>query len=176
MTSSICGPTQSESITSPQNNDKLQSTNMQTSLKQYPGSNLPQTMRGMMSNSRWIWCWCWGWWWWCCRCDGYAPPYAKEELLVSMAVISLRRQQQIRPSGGVRWILPPPQKIARKLGRPFFLNKELSMRIRRRGNHQAPNGPRWRDLLGWSCHLVLFEPRGSSRVLLPLQSLLVIKY
>jgi hypothetical protein len=40
----------SDSITSPQNKDKLPSTNMHTSLKQYPGFDLPQTMRGMMSN------------------------------------------------------------------------------------------------------------------------------
>jgi hypothetical protein len=39
---------QSESITSPQNNDKLPNTNMHTTLKQYPGFDLPQTMRGMM--------------------------------------------------------------------------------------------------------------------------------
>jgi hypothetical protein len=39
--------TQFESITSPQNNDKMPSTNMDTTLKQYPGFDLPQMMRGM---------------------------------------------------------------------------------------------------------------------------------
>jgi hypothetical protein len=55
MTSSIYGTTQSKSITSPQNNDKLSSTNMHTALEQYPGFDLPQTMRGMMLNSKWRW-------------------------------------------------------------------------------------------------------------------------
>jgi hypothetical protein len=50
MISGICGTTQSESTTSPQNNDKLPSRNMHTALKQYPGFDLSQTMRGMMSN------------------------------------------------------------------------------------------------------------------------------
>jgi hypothetical protein len=50
MISGVWNTTQSESITSPHNNDKVPSTNMHTSLKQYPGFDLPQTMRGMMSN------------------------------------------------------------------------------------------------------------------------------
>jgi hypothetical protein len=32
------------------NNDKFPRTNMHTTLKHYLGFNLPQTMRGMMSN------------------------------------------------------------------------------------------------------------------------------
>jgi hypothetical protein len=50
MISGVWITTQSESITSPQNNDKMPSTNMHTTLKQYPGFDLPQTMRGMMSD------------------------------------------------------------------------------------------------------------------------------
>jgi hypothetical protein len=50
MITGICGTTQYESITLPQNNDKLPSTNMHRTVKQYPGFDLPQTMRGMMSN------------------------------------------------------------------------------------------------------------------------------
>jgi hypothetical protein len=50
MISGIGDATQSESITSPQNNDNLPSTNMHTSLKQFLGFNLPQTMRGMTLN------------------------------------------------------------------------------------------------------------------------------
>jgi hypothetical protein len=48
MISGLWITTQSESITSPQNNDKIPSTNMHTTLKPYPGFDLPQTMRGMM--------------------------------------------------------------------------------------------------------------------------------
>jgi hypothetical protein len=50
MISGVRCTTQSESVTSPQNNDKLPSTNMHTTLKQYPRFDLPQTMRGMMLN------------------------------------------------------------------------------------------------------------------------------
>jgi hypothetical protein len=50
MISGIWDTTQSKSITSPQYNDKFPSTNMHTSLKQYPGFDLPQTMRGMTLN------------------------------------------------------------------------------------------------------------------------------
>jgi hypothetical protein len=175
MISGIWGTSQSESITSAKNNDKLLSTNMHTTLKQYPGFDLPQTMRGMTSNSRWRWGWCWGWWRWCCRCDGDAPPYAKEDLMVSMAVIFLQRLQQINPSGGGRRVPPPllPQKIIGKLGRPFSVETESSIRRRRRGDHWAPNGPRWRGLPGWPHHLVSFRPCGPSRVPRPFQVLLV---
>ena len=50
ITRGICDTTQSGSITSPQNNDKIPSTIMHTTLKQYLGLNLPQTMRGLTSN------------------------------------------------------------------------------------------------------------------------------
>jgi hypothetical protein len=50
MISGVWNTTHSKNITPPQNNDKLPSTNMHTSLKQYPGSDLAQTIRGMMSN------------------------------------------------------------------------------------------------------------------------------
>ena len=50
MTRGIYDTTQSESITSPQNSDKIPSTIMHTALKQYPGFDLPQTMRGMTSD------------------------------------------------------------------------------------------------------------------------------
>jgi hypothetical protein len=50
MISGILSTTQSKSITSPQNNDKLPSTNMHITLKQYPRFDLPQTMRGMTLN------------------------------------------------------------------------------------------------------------------------------
>jgi hypothetical protein len=50
MISGVWNTTQSESINSPQNKDKLPSTNMHTTLKEYPGLDLPQTMRGMTSN------------------------------------------------------------------------------------------------------------------------------
>jgi hypothetical protein len=50
MISGVWNTTQYESITSPQNNDELPSTNMHTMLKQYPGFDLPQTMRGMTSD------------------------------------------------------------------------------------------------------------------------------
>jgi hypothetical protein len=95
-----------------------------------------------------------------------------------MVAISLQRLQQISPLGGGRRVPPPPppQKIIGKLGHPFFLDTESSVRRRRRGDHQGPNGPGWRDLPGWLRYLVSFEPRGSSRVLLPLEVLLMTKY
>jgi hypothetical protein len=100
--------------------------------------------------------------------------------MVSMVVISLRRLLQISPSEGVRRVPPPPppppQKITGKLGHPFFLDTESSIRRRRRGDHRGPNGPGWRGLPGWSRHLLSFRPRGSSRVLLPLQAFLVTTY
>ena len=42
--------TQSENTISPSNKDKMPITNMQIALEQYPGFNLPQTMRGV----KWI--------------------------------------------------------------------------------------------------------------------------
>jgi hypothetical protein len=95
-----------------------------------------------------------------------------------MAAISLRQLQQINPSGGGRRVPPPPppQKITGKLGRPFFSETKATIRRRRQGNHRGPNRPRWRGQLGGPCHMVSFEPRGSPRVLPPLQMLLVIKY
>jgi hypothetical protein len=173
MISGIWGTTQYESINSPQNNEKLPSTSMHTTLKQYPRFDLPQTMRGMTSNSRCRWCWCWGGWWWCYRCDGDAPPYAKEESMVSMAAISLWRLQQISPSKGGRRVQPPPQKITGKLERPFFDDTESSIRRWRQGDPRGPNGPGWCGLPRWLRHLVLFGPCGPSRVLQPLQVLLV---
>jgi hypothetical protein len=53
---------------------------------------------------------------------------------------------------------------------------ELSIRRWRRGDYRGPNGPGWCDLPGWPCHMVSFEPRGSSRVLVALQVLLGTKY
>jgi hypothetical protein len=50
MISGILDTTQSESITSPQNNGKLPSTSMPTTLKQYLRFDLPQTMRGVTLN------------------------------------------------------------------------------------------------------------------------------
>jgi hypothetical protein len=49
-------------------------------------------------------------------------PYAEDELMASMAAISLRRLQQISPSEGGRRVPPPPSphKISGKLGHPFF--------------------------------------------------------
>jgi hypothetical protein len=175
MISGIWGTTQSESITLPQNNDKLLSTNVHITLKQYPGFDLPQTMREMTSNLRSRWCWCWGWWWWCHRCDGDAPPYAKEESMVLMAVISLQWLQQFSPSRGGRRVPPPPppQKITRKLGHLFSDDTESSLRRRRWGDHRGPNGPRWRGLPGWPRHLVSFRPRGPFCVLRHLQVLFV---
>jgi hypothetical protein len=65
------------------------------------------------------------------------PPYAKEESVVSMAAISLWQLQQISPSEGGRRVPPPPppQKITGKLGHPFFLDTESSIRRRKRGDH-----------------------------------------
>jgi hypothetical protein len=105
-------------------------------------------------------------------------PYAKEESMVSMVVISLQWQQQISPSGGGRWVLPPPppQKIMGKIGHPFSIKMKVSIRSRRRGDTWGPNVPWWRGLPGGPRHLSLFDPRGSPHVLPPRQMLLKIKY
>jgi hypothetical protein len=102
-------------------------------------------------------------------------PYAKKELMVSMAVISLRRLQPISPFGGGRRVppLPLPQKIIEKLGLHFSIVAESTMRRRRRGDHQGPDGPGWHGLPGGPHHLCLLEPRGSSCVLQPLEVLLM---
>jgi hypothetical protein len=50
-------------------------------------------------------------------------PYVKDELVVTMAAISLRQQQPISPSGGGRRVPPPPppQKIMEKNRTFLFL-------------------------------------------------------
>jgi hypothetical protein len=62
-------------------------------------------------------------------------PYAKEESMVLMTAIFLRRQQQINPFEGGRRVPPPPppQKIMAKIGRPFSVETKASIRKRRRG-------------------------------------------
>jgi hypothetical protein len=121
---------------------------------------------------RWRWCWCWGWWIWCCTCDGDAPPYTKEESVVKMAVIYLRRHQQINPSRGGRRIPhpPPPQKIMEKIGHPFSVETKAYIRRRRRGDGRGANRP------SRPCHPCPFGPRGLPHVLPPLQMFLVVKY
>jgi hypothetical protein len=58
----------------------------------------------------------------------------------------------------------------------LFYEMKAYKRRRRRGDHRGPNGPRWRGQSGRPRHLFSFGPRGSPRVLPPLQVLLVIKY
>jgi hypothetical protein len=151
---------------------------MHTSLKQYPGFDLPQTIRGWRRISRWRWCWCWGWWTWCCRCYGDAPPYAKEESMVSVVAISLQWLQQISPSRGGRSVPPPPspQKIMGKIGCLFFVETKAYIRRRRWGDHRGPNKTCRRGRPGGLRHPGSFRPRGSSHLLQPLHLLLMIKY
>jgi hypothetical protein len=98
--------------------------------------------------------------------------------MVTMAAISLQRQQQISPSGGGKRVppLPSPQKIMGKIGCHFFIETKAYIRRQRRGDHRGPDGPWWLSVPGGPRHLCSFEPRGSPRVLPPLQMLLVIKY
>jgi hypothetical protein len=128
--------------------------------------------------SRWRWCWCWGWWIWCCRCDGDASRYAKEESVVTMAAILLQWQQQISPSRDWRWVppSPPPQKIMGKIGHPFFSKTKAYIRIWRWYDARGANELWWRGLPSGSRHPCPFQPRDSSRLLPPLQMLLVVKY
>jgi hypothetical protein len=111
MISGVWSTTQSESITSPQNNDKLPSTNMHTTLKQYPEFDLPQTMRGMTLNLEVEMVLRLG----MMKMVMKMPPYAKEESVAMMAAISLRWQQKINPSGGGRRV-PSPQARLQDLG------------------------------------------------------------
>jgi hypothetical protein len=133
--SGVWSATQFQSITSPQNINKLPSTNMHTTLKQYPGFDLPQTMRGMTSNLEVEMLLMLG--------IMKMPPYAKEESVAMMAVISLRRQWKISPFGGGRRVPPPslPQKNMGKLGRIFSLETKVSIKRRRRDDARRPNEP-----------------------------------
>jgi hypothetical protein len=145
-------------------------------LKSIQGSIYHKLWGGWHRILRWRWCWCLGWWRWWCRCDGDAPPYAKEESMVTMAAISLRRKQQISHSEGGRRVLspPPPQKIMGKIGRPCSIETKAYIRRHRRGNDQGTNRTWWRSQLGRPHHPCSFGPRGSPHVLPPLQMLLVV--
>jgi hypothetical protein len=108
---------------------------MHTTLKQYPGFDLPQTMRGMTSNLEVEMLLMLG--------IMKMPPYAKEESVAMMAVISLRRQWKISPFRGGRRVPPPslPQKNMGKLGYIFSLETKVSIKRRRRDDARRPNEP-----------------------------------
>jgi hypothetical protein len=63
--------------------------------------------------------------------------------MVSMAAISLWRQQQISPSGGGRRVSPPlsPQKIMGKIGHHFFDETKVYIKRWRRDDHRGQTGP-----------------------------------